>query len=121
MPLDPDLIARLAAVRTIDFTTFGRRSGQPSRIEIWWFRFEDAFVITGTPGGRDWLANVLADQRVIVHAAGGDFTGRASAIDDAGFRRRFFALGNAEVRWYTSQAELTRLVDEAPMIRIDLD
>ena len=46
-------VDHLASHRTIDLTTFGRRSGLPRRIEIWWFQVDDRFVITGTPGRRD--------------------------------------------------------------------
>lgn len=70
MPRPSD--AELARHRTIDLTTIGRRSGRPSRIEIWWFYIEGTFIITGTPGARDWYANVLADPNVSIHVAGLD-------------------------------------------------
>ena len=111
----PD-IERLARVRTVDLTTYGRRSGLPRRIEIWWFHFEDRFIITGTPGRRDWLANVLADPRVVVHVLGEDIEAAASVIDDFEFRRRFFT--RPETSWYSSQAQLDLLVDTAPMIEV---
>lgn len=111
-------VERLSQIRTIDLTTFGRRSGLARRIEIWWFYFEERFVVTGTPGRRDWLANVIADPRVVVHALGMEFDGVASLIDDEGFRRRFFT--RAETSWYSSQAQLDRLVATAPMIEVHL-
>jgi deazaflavin-dependent oxidoreductase (nitroreductase family) len=109
----------LASVRTIDLTTFGRRSGLPRRIEIWWFHVDGRFVITGTPGPRDWFANVMANPKVVVHVDGHDLAGRASVIGDQEFRQRVFS--QPETRWYSSQAELDRLVAEAPMIEIDLE
>lgn len=111
----------LSAVRTIELTTYGRRSGQPSRIEIWWFTFEDRFIVSGTPGRRDWLANIGADSRVVVHANGSSFSGNAVAVTDQQMRRRFFRSDVTEVRWYTSQAELETLVAQAPMIEITFD
>ena len=68
---------------TIDLSTVGRRSGRWSRIEIWWFFIDDRFVITGTPGPRDWYADVLADPSVIVHANGSALRGIAVPIVDA--------------------------------------
>ncbi|MEX2322330.1 MAG: nitroreductase/quinone reductase family protein [Acidimicrobiia bacterium] len=65
-------LERLAALRTIDLTTYGRRSGLPRRIEIWWFHVDGRFIVTGTPGKRDWLANVTARPEVIIHAGGMD-------------------------------------------------
>ena len=108
----------LARHRTIDLTTYGRRSGHPRRIEIWWFRVDGRFVITGTPGRRDWLANVRSNADVIIHVDGEDIPARAEEIRDAAFRRSVFS--QPETRWYSSQSELDRLVAEAPMIEVIL-
>jgi len=119
--MDEGLLARLAATRTIEITTVGRRSGLPRRIEIWWFRFEDRFVVTGTPGRRDWLANLEVDPRMTVHVLGQDLPASARPVTDPDVRRRFFTQGGTEVRWYASQAQLDELVDRAPMIEVVLE
>lgn len=121
MPLDPATTKRLAGTRTIDLTTFGRRSGRPSRIEIWWFHFEQSFIVTGTPGPRHWLANVRADPRVIVHVGDTDHPGHATEVLDPARKQRFFEQSDSEVHWYRSQAQRDRLVAEAPMIEIRFD
>jgi deazaflavin-dependent oxidoreductase (nitroreductase family) len=108
----------LARYRTIDLTTTGRRSGRPTRIEIWWFHVDGRFIITGTPGKRDWLANVKADPKIVIHSPLGDHPGTAVVVDDVEFRRRVFT--DPEIGWYRSQAELDRLVAKAPMIEIDI-
>lgn len=115
----PTEIARLAATRAIDFTTVGRRSGQPARIEIWWFQVADRFIITGTPGKRDWFANINMNPKVTIHAPFGDFSGRAVVIDDQDFRRTVFT--SPHVGWYKSQSQLDALVATAPMIEVVLD
>jgi deazaflavin-dependent oxidoreductase (nitroreductase family) len=109
-----DLVAR----RTIDITTYGRKTGLPRRIEIWWFHVQDRFVITGTPGRRDWLANLRSDPRLIIHVAGHDIHARAEEIADEELRRQ--VLTHRHTRWYSTQAELDRLVDAAPMIEVKL-
>jgi deazaflavin-dependent oxidoreductase (nitroreductase family) len=116
MTLTPQLVERLISTRTIDLTTFGRRTGLPRRIEIWWFHVEGRFVITGTPGRRDWLANIRADPRVIVHAAGVDIDATATEIGDEGFRRLVF--NQPHTRWYSTQSQLEHLVGEAPMVEV---
>ncbi|MGD2042053.1 MAG: nitroreductase/quinone reductase family protein [Acidimicrobiia bacterium] len=110
---------RLAAHRTIDLTTFGRRSGASRRIEIWWFHVDGRFVITGTPGRRDWLANIHANPRVVIHVDGMDITARAIPVEDVEFRRHVFT--RPHVSWYTTQAELDRLVGHSPMVEIQFD
>lgn len=116
--MDDGLVDRLAATRTIEITTLGHRSRRPVRIEIWWFRFEDRFIITGTPGPRDWLANLQADPRMIVHVLGQNLPATARPLTDRGFRRRFFTQPNGEVGWYLSQSNLDQLVDTAPMVEV---
>lgn len=108
----------LAGHRTIDFTTYGRKSGQPRRIEIWWFHFEDRFIITGTPGRRDWLANVRSNPNILIHVGGDDFEGTAEEVSDPEFRRSFFEHG--ETSWYQTQAGLDALVESAPMIEVSI-
>jgi deazaflavin-dependent oxidoreductase (nitroreductase family) len=116
--MDDDLLDRLGSTRTIEISTVGRRSGRKVRIEIWWFRFEDRFVITGTPGPRDWLANLEADPRITVHVLGRELEAVTRPLTDREFRARFFAQSDAEVDWYRSQAELDALVKSAPMVEL---
>ncbi len=114
--IDSELVGYLASTTTIDLTTHGRRSGNPSQVEIWWFHVEGRFIVTGTPGKRDWYANVLADPQVVVHTPRGDFAGHATIVDDPGFRRRVFQHPN--VGWYKTQSDLDVLVATSPMIEI---
>jgi len=116
MPLDQETIDALASTMTVDLTTIGRNSGQPRTIEIWWFHVGGRFIITGTPGPRDWLANVRSDPSVVITAPHGDFVGTAIEIDDRAFRRAVFM--HPDIGWYTTQAELGALVATAPMIEV---
>ena len=118
MSLTPEDLDRIATVKTIDITTFGRRSGLPRRLEIWWFRVEGRFVITGSPGRRDWLANLRSDPRMIVHVDGLDIEAMAREVDDQAFKRIVFT--QPETSWYSTMAELDRLVASAPMVELEL-
>jgi deazaflavin-dependent oxidoreductase (nitroreductase family) len=118
MPLTPGDLERFAAIRTIDLTTYGRKSGQPRRIEIWWFRINGHFIITGTPGRRDWLANVRANPSVIIHVDGQDIETTVSLIEDRD--RRLEVFNEPNTRWYSTQTQLDRLLDDAPMIEVHL-
>lgn len=109
----------LSQTRTIDLTTYGRRSGLPRTVEIWWFHVDGRFVITGTPGRRDWLANVRRRPDVVIGVSGAEIDATVREVDDREFRRRVFT--HRETRWYSSQAELDRLVQTAPMIEVLLD
>ena len=113
--MEPDLEA-LASHQTIQITTTGRRTGKPRRVEIWWFHVDGRFIITGTPGRRDWLANLYADPKLTVHVRGSEIAATASPVRDATFRRRVFT--RPQTQWYSSQAELDHLVATAPMVEI---
>lgn len=81
------------ADRTIDITTTGRRSGQPRRIEIVFYRSADAIYLSGIPAPkkRDWLANLSAQPQFTFHLKHGvvaDLPARATVIDDPVERRR---------------------------------
>ena len=119
MTIEATDIERLARTRTVDLTTIGRRSGSPRTIEIWWFHVDGLFVITGTPGRRDWLANVRANPNVVITAPFGSYDGFATEIHDQEFRRRVFT--DPHIGWYRTQAELDRLVSIAPMIEVHLE
>ena len=106
---------------TIDLTTFGRRSSHPRRIEIWYLHFEGTAYITGTPGPRDWYANVLSNPTIIFHlkeSLRADIPGHADAVKDPELRRKVFHAPNSD--WYRTMEPVERLVNESPMIRCNL-
>ncbi|MEW1952062.1 nitroreductase family deazaflavin-dependent oxidoreductase [Terrabacter sp. NPDC080008] len=62
--------AALNHSQIIDFTTTGRRTGQPRRIEIFLHHDGDRLFITGMPRAdrtRDWIHNIEADPHVVIH------------------------------------------------------
>ena len=82
--------------RTIDITTTGRRSGEPRRIEIVFYRFDDEIYLSGIPGPktRDWLANLAAHPSFTFHLKHGvvaDLPATATVIVDPVERRRVLA------------------------------
>ena len=117
MTLTSNDFDRLASHLTIDLTTYGRKTGLARRIEIWWFRVDGRFVITGTPGRRDWMANIQTNPDVVIHVDGLDLEAKATPIDDPVFRRAVFT--QPHTRWYSTQAQLERLVETAPMVEIN--
>lgn len=114
--------AELADDPTSDITTTGRKSGQPRRVEIWMLDVDGRFFITGTPGRRDWLANVLDDPSVVVHLkrrARLDVDARAKPVTDLVTRRQ--VLEHLTARWYRSQSPLDDLVAAAPMVEVTFE
>jgi len=85
-----DVLARLAADRTVDITTTGVKSGEPRRIETWTWIADGVVYLTGSPGRRDWYANLKANPELVVHVKRGeqvDLPARARPIEDPAERR----------------------------------
>jgi len=79
--------------RTIDITTIGRGSGLPRRIETWFYRVDDRVYLTGSPGRRDWYANLLATPDFTFHLkqrVAADLPAQAAPITDPDSRRAIF-------------------------------
>ncbi len=122
---DPEVAAILAEASsgpvTIDMTTIGRRTGEPRRIEIWFIVVDGQLYVTGTPGRRDWFANLTADPRVVLHlrTADGeiDLHGDAVIVADPAERRDLFA--HPAAQWYVGQSSTADLVAHAPTVRVE--
>jgi deazaflavin-dependent oxidoreductase (nitroreductase family) len=104
---------------TIDITTTGRRSGEPRRIEIWMLDVDGRFFITGTPGRRDWLANLTDHPDLVVHLkrhAHVDLPARAAVVSDPVTRRR--VIDHLSASWYRGQAPVDELMAGSPMVEV---
>ena len=80
--------------RTVDITTTGRNSGRPRRIEIWRYRYDGRTFLSGSPGTRDWYANLLANPELTFHLKGSaraDLPAVARPITDEAERREVIA------------------------------
>ncbi len=76
--------------RTVDITTIGRRSGQPRRIETWFYRAGGKIHLTGLPGRRDWYGNLRANPAFtfqVKHGVSADLPATARVIVDEAERR----------------------------------
>jgi deazaflavin-dependent oxidoreductase (nitroreductase family) len=92
--MDEQIRRALASDRTIDITTIGRRSAEPRRIEIWFYRYDGRVFLSGSPGTRDWYANLLANPELTFHLKGSvqaDMPARARPITDEAERREVIA------------------------------
>jgi deazaflavin-dependent oxidoreductase (nitroreductase family) len=103
----------------VDITTNGRRSGEARRIEIWLVHVDGRFFITGTPGPRDWLANLRAEPRLVLHLNHGvhaHLEANAVEVTDPALRRH--VLSHPATAWYRGQVALEELVRGAPMVEL---
>jgi hypothetical protein len=88
--VDERIQRALQTDRTIDITTTGRNSGEPRRIEIWMYRYDGRIFLSGSPGTRDWYANLLVKPEFTFHLKGSvqaDLPAVAHPVTDEAGRR----------------------------------
>jgi hypothetical protein len=115
------ILRALATDRTIDITTTGRTSGQRHRIETWFYRVGERVFLTGSPGRRDWYANLLAEPRFTFHlkrSATADLPARATPITDPAARREIMAAILADLH---QPGDLAAWLDGSPLMEIAFD
>ena len=106
--------------RTIDITTRGRKTGQPRRKEIWFHNVEGHLYITGTPGRRDWYANLLAHPQFTFHlkqSVRADLPARATPILDKARRRAIIAAIHQKLG---GNRDLEAWAEGSPLVAVEL-
>ncbi len=106
--------------RTIDITTRGKKTGQARRKEIWFHNLDGRLYITGTPGQRDWYANMVANPEFTLHLKQSvrvDLPSRATPILDQASRRDIIARINQKLgrSW-----DLDAWVKGSPLVELEL-
>ncbi len=117
--MNPTIGAALERDRTVDITTTGRRTGRPRRIETWFYSVDGKIYLSGSPGRRDWYANLLANPNFVFHlkrSVQADLPSRARPILDAAERRAvvsriFDALGRL--------GDVEAWVERSPLVEVE--
>jgi len=106
----------MTAIQTVEITTIGRRSGQPRRIETWRYRADGRYWLTGSPGARDWYANLLAHPEFTLHVGGLDLPVRGRPVTDPDERARIFGAIVPGLSWAGS---LESWLAGSPLVEIE--
>jgi deazaflavin-dependent oxidoreductase (nitroreductase family) len=120
MKMDEEVKEALERDRTIDITTTGRKTGQPRRKEIWFHNLEGRLFITGTPGRRDWYANMLANPDFTFHlkqSVQADLPARARPVLDQANRRDIIARINQRLG---RSRDLDAWAAGSPLVEVEL-
>ena len=121
--MNESIRAALSRGGVIDITTTGRRSGEPRRIEIVFHRIDGRIWISGipSPNRRDWIANLEADPRLVVHLKGpavvADLPATARIVSDPAERRSI--LERVAQAW--RRTDLDAMVATSPLIEVTID
>lgn len=107
--------------RVIDITTTGRTSGRPSRVEMWFHNLDGEIYISGSPGTRDWYANMLVNPNFTFHLKGSavaNLPARATPITDPDARRPIMA---RILNGINSSGDLEAWVTRSPLVAVSFE
>ena len=119
MALSTDVLAALQKDRVIDITTTGRKSGKTKRIETWFYRVGDRYYLTGSPGKRDWYANLVANPEFTFHlktSAKADLKATAAPITEDAERREI--IGSILKDIGRPESDLDTWVSQSPLAEV---
>ncbi len=121
--LDRKTVEALDRDLTIDIITTGRKSGLQRTTEIWQHRVDGKSYITGTPGTRDWYANLLAEPRFVFHLKGStrrDLRATAIPITDPAEKRRILR-ATTTIWTEPGERDVEERVAGSPLIEVRFD
>src|SRR5215212_3367580 len=116
--MNDEIRQALGKDRVIDMTTIGRTSGQPRRKETWFHNIDGRIYLTGTPGRRDWYANLLAHPAFtfhLLHGVRADLAATAAPVTDPDERRKI--LGQI----VSDRGDLAAWVAGSPLVEVTFD
>ena len=94
---DAKVTTAVQTKREVELTTYGRKTGNPSRRILWAYGDDEhVYIRSGGGLGRDWPQNLLANSRAILHVGGIDVPVRAVHVNDIAASRKAGALGKAK-------------------------
>src|SRR4051795_5240500 len=102
---------------TVEITTIGRRTGRPRRIETWRYRAGGRYWLTGSPGPRDWYANLLAHPEFTLHLGSLDLQVRGRVVTDQQERARVFG---EIVPGLDLAGSLAGWIEGSPLVEIEM-
>ena len=121
--MDAEAKKALAEDLVVDITTRGRMSNEPRRIEIWLHELDGRYFITGSPGKRNWFANLVADPGITVHlkkSHTADLKGEAFPILDRS-RKRSVLTSAKTLNDYVKEENLDDWLDRSPLVEVVFD
>ena len=89
---DAETYATATTAKEVELTTFGRKSGKPSRRIIWITALDGKIYVRSGPGmTRDWPKNLVANGRGVLHIGGKDLPVHARHVTDPAEARAMHA------------------------------
>jgi deazaflavin-dependent oxidoreductase (nitroreductase family) len=85
-------LKRVAGKHTLKLTHYGRKTGKPYGVTIWFIGDRDKIYLTTGNVNRQWVKNVKQTPRVRLSVGGETFDGEARFLDDPAERDRVMSM-----------------------------
>jgi deazaflavin-dependent oxidoreductase (nitroreductase family) len=94
-------LAKIASLHTIVLTHYGRKSGKPYDVTIWFVVEGDRMFLGTANKTRNWVRNIMVKPSVVVKAGGENFIATVSEIVDASMHDHVLNLVQRKY-WYAA-------------------
>jgi len=94
-------LKRIASQHTLVLTHYGRKSGKPYDVIIWFVVEGDRMFLGTANKSRNWVKNVMAKPNVVIKAGGENFIATVREITDASMRDHVMNLVQSKY-WYAA-------------------
>src|SRR5574342_657532 len=91
-PATAGRLDRVANKHTLKLTHYGRKSGKPYEVTIWFVAAGDRIFLATGNANRQWVKNVKQTPRVKLSVGGETFEGDARFLDDKRERDRVLSM-----------------------------
>jgi len=118
--MEPNALARLkllAGKSTLILTHYGRKSGKPYEVKIWFVVDGDQVFIGTANVERQWVRNVQKSQRIKLSVGGEKFEAEARFLDDPAERDRALAAVGRKYWMYSPVFALGKLLTAIGLMR----
>lgn len=109
-------LRRLAGKQTTRLTHYGRKTGKPHEVTIW-FVLDDKLYIGTANVNRQWVRNVQKTPQIKLRIGGQDFNGTARFLADRGEHDRAMAAMRRKYWMYAPIMALGRVLTALGVMR----
>ena len=110
-------VRRLAGKQTLVLTHYGRKTGKPHEVTIWFVLDGDSFYIGTANVNRQWVRNVQKMPQVKLSIGGEKFEGIARFLSDCSEHERAMAAIRRKYWMFRPIIELGRILSRIGLMR----
>jgi deazaflavin-dependent oxidoreductase (nitroreductase family) len=112
-----ETLKRVARKHTLKLTHYGRKTGNPYEVTIWFIADSDTIYLATGNVNRQWVKNVEQTSRVKLSIGGETFDGEARFLSDPAERERVLSLAMRKYWMFLPMIAVWRLFAAAGIVK----